>query len=565
MKLPLPDELPLWYGIKPECNDDKKKDNVADKEEWTPPKTNQLKKDEVVNAWNGDIKQTENTLNNSSKINLDGLYAISPIQIGGGSFPEGLILPAQIRGTPCIPGSSLRGAFLNWINTKWNSFSPEEQQFWDGLLSKDGKSKGEKRTWLPRKIRFETTWIKTLKAYPLNSQQDWQVFGDTLQGYLKSGLPKPITKNSKIDSRKLAIQWQIQSVEEEYPWENPDNQDYSVTLSFKDKLSQKQPDWIRSQLEYMLLEQGIGRGTNTGFGRLSEYIPEGQWQIELEGMKPAIQSRNKQKRVEGEYRWSPQVLKACLRGYFTRLALNIMSVDNAKKLTNIIFGGFGSLAKLRLTSYLIEGQTKTENNLNSDFSNIPKDITDTVWYINVDCVDCSDELQLLIDKLLSLASRLGGLGAGWRRHHHPWVTRTKNGKKINLYRGSSFKVNSKSNKTSIEDLIQELHGIVTKLAEENNLEISPPKIPNIGSIVGIWRSNDPGKWRNVVHKTCKTNANNRPCWCGDNERPSSYAVKENRHDCLVTAFHSIEPRNSSKPKIEETLRKNEFTKIWACC
>ena len=114
----------------------------------------------------------------------------------------------------------------------------------------------------------------------------------------------------------------------------------------------------------------------------------------------------------GEYRWSPQVLRATLRGYFIRFALDFLPRKQAELLTEKLFGGLGTLAKLRLTSYLYRVQ---KNSGGDGYANIPAKIAHETWIINV---DCNSEYHQLVGDLLNLASRLGGVGPGWRRPPH---------------------------------------------------------------------------------------------------------------------------------------------------
>jgi len=147
----LPTTLPKWYQT----------DEEGEKG-WTP-KTSDIVRTpenrEITDAWSGTY---EPSAPNNYTVKINRLKVLSPIQVGGGSFPEGGVLPAQVNGVPCIPGSSTRGAFLSWLRSRFETFSEEEQQFWLSLISEDHQS------WQPRKIRFETILLKKLiKPYPL--------------------------------------------------------------------------------------------------------------------------------------------------------------------------------------------------------------------------------------------------------------------------------------------------------------------------------------------------------------------------------------------------------------
>ncbi|MFM6454924.1 MAG: RAMP superfamily CRISPR-associated protein, partial [Planktothrix sp.] len=304
----LPTELPKWYELQ-----------EGEEKGWTP-KANQVDIPEVRDAWNGKIYPEAGK---NFTVKLDRLQILSPIQVGGGSFPEGGILPAQIGGVPYIPGSSVRGSLLKYIRTIWSKIPNEEQQFWLTLLEPDLNG------WQPLKIRFESILLKDLKAFPLYAQQEWQIFDQK--------------------SNKLSLQWQVSP---KPPHPNPDRFRLQVLLKNPPKPAEK--TWLETRLKEMLERRGIGRGTASGFGRLATSIPTGKWELHLTGMKPCVRSHNQQQ--TGQYRWSPQVLRATLRGYFIRFALDFLPRKQAELLTEKLFGGLGTLAKLRLTSYLYRVQ-----------------------------------------------------------------------------------------------------------------------------------------------------------------------------------------------------------------
>ena len=157
----LPDKLLNWYDI--------------DGDKGWSPKTSDIP--DIRDSWETDIPPETDT---NCTIELDELEVLSPLQIGGGALPEGHNLPAQIGGIPCIPGSSLRGSLLSWIvrlcqeyeaNSEGASLSQEEYDFWQTYLDK-----GEAIGWKPKAIRFENIWLDNLEPFPLNPQQDWQIF-----------------------------------------------------------------------------------------------------------------------------------------------------------------------------------------------------------------------------------------------------------------------------------------------------------------------------------------------------------------------------------------------------
>ncbi|KKD37830.1 RAMP superfamily CRISPR-associated protein [Limnoraphis robusta] len=524
--LPLPEDMPKWYTVN--C------DKPEEEKGWTPKTEDIVQKPnsnkEIINAWNGTVEPRNGK---QYTVRVDKLEVLSPIQVGGYIFSEGGILPAQVGGVPYIPGSSIRGAFLKWIKTNLPNLEASEQQFWLSLLKPD------KTGWQPRKIRFESVLLKDLKPFPLYAQQEWQVFNEK--------------------SNKLSVQWQV--APKHPPKPTPGNKSLQVLL--KEGATSQQKEWLKTQLKQMLEKRGIGRGTASGFGRLGTSIPSGKWQIKLTGMKPCVQQYNNnpnkpEKNQNGIYRWTPQVLRANLRGYFTRLALSLLSRQNAIALTNKVFGGLTSPAQLQLTSYL--GQVKSPFKLqNQDYANIKAKDAHETWVINVDCNSSFDDL---IGGLLDLSSRLGGLGPGWRRPPHKL-------KRFNGFRGSEFEVSPVASSGVFEEnpgqylqsLIELLQEIIRQQAERAGLQFS--NNTTVGKIVSIWQG-EPTLWEEIVHKVCSTNAKDKPSWCGviDDEdskkkgkkpRPSGYAVRQYESFCLLTVFD---------PNVEETLRQKHFTRIW---
>jgi hypothetical protein len=509
--LPLPEELPKWYTVEP----------LAEKG-WTPKTEDiiegpKLGLPEVINAWANDLKSKSSQ---KSSIRLE-LQIISPIQVGGGSVFEGGILPAQIGGVPCVPGSSIRGALLKWIKSKWGEIPDNEKLFWQSLISKNLEN------WQPRQIRFENILLGSLlKAFPLYSQQKWQVFNEK--------------------SNQLSIQWQVQP--KELP-SSPHKLCVQVLLR-NTSITNEQKQWLETRLEEMLQHQGIGRGTASGFGRLARSIPLGTWQIRLTGMKPCIQQQkieNKILKQPGKYRWTPQVLRANLRGYFTRLALSLLGKENALKLTDKIFGALNSPALLILTSYLFHIERENiGSDLRDKYTNISAKDAHSTWVINV---DCNNDFQELIGALLDLGSRLGGLGPGWRRPPHE-LTRFLG------FRGSQFTVTPANSQESLDQLIKKLQGLILNLAKVHGISTlsHPHSIP--GSIISIWRG-EKKQWEKIVHDVCKTQENpSPPSWCGSENCPSYYAVREHEDYCYITVFHQ---------DVEDTLSKKKyiFEQVWS--
>jgi hypothetical protein len=494
----LPTTMPRWYTVEPD------KDRG-----WTPKTSDIIDKREnldITKAWDGSVAPPPSKRYTAR---VEKLQVLSPIQVGGGSFPEGGILPAQIAGVPCIPGSSLRGSLLRWVKAQLPQMAAEEQSFWQGLMAPD------RRGWQPRQIRFETVWLKDLRPFPLHPQQEWQVFDQK--------------------SNKLGIQWQVSS---------PDKPGINVSRFYaqvllKSEATAQQRQWVKAQLSQMLEHQGIGRGIASGFGRLALRIPDGRWTIELQGMKPCVQSHSPKDNQTGRYRWSPQVLRAGLRGYFTRLALGLMSQEDALTLTKKVFGGLGCPAQLRLTSYL---KRKGRGTGGQDYANIPASVATSTWTIQV---DCNREFEELIDRLLSLASRLGGLGPGWRRPPHELNS-------FNGFRGSEFSV-SPQREESLDELIEQLQGMIGELAQRWQIRPNPPSQPVCGGLVSVWQG-ETEQWRDIVHGVCATKTRNKPDWCGSSQsRPSGYSVRQYEKSCWIAVFD---------PAVEALLRREGYRQIW---
>ena len=498
----LPTTLPQWYQTDEEG-----------KKGWTPKTSDIVRKPEnkeITDAWSGTYYPLAP---NSYTVKINRLKVLSPIQVGGGSLPEGGILPAQVNGVPCIPGSSTRGAFLSWLREHFSEFSTEEQAFWSSLISADYLS------WQPRKIRFETILLKTLKPYPLHAQQSWQVFDER--------------------SNALGIQWQVSP---KHP-PGPGADVFDLHIIIKPTPSNDQKKWVQTRINTFFEQQGIGRGSNSGFGRLARTVPDGKWKIELSGMKPCVQSHSPGDNQNGEYRWSPQVLRANLRSYFTRLALAWLNQQQAQNLTDKIFGGFGCPARLVLTSYLspirrgnFQGQS------NQGYTNIPATVVYQTWPIQV---NCNDALQDLVGDLLELSSRLGGVGPGWRRPPHSM--------NHGVFRGSQFTYTPNQPDRSHSELIDRLYTHVKNLAQDYHYHLFNQPQQVTGGLNSIWEGQS-DQWRDIVHGVCSSSNHNRPDWCGNsNTHPSGYAVRQYEESCLITVFD---------PAVESTLRSHEFKPIW---
>jgi CRISPR-associated protein Cmr6 len=532
----LPNELPCWYKL------------AEDKEKgWMPRTSDIIDKPEnrdVVHAWDGEIHSPLTKKVDEYTCRLERLQILSPIQVGGGNFPEGGILPAQISGVPCIPGSSVRGSLLHWMRKVWEQLPADEKIFWESLMTPDGKS------WQPRRIRFESLLLfdndpkkrreerddTLLKPFPLNAQQSWQIFNEK--------------------SKSLGVQWQIPPSEAPYESTKPTPRVLPNRFPLQVRLkgdpaklpvihppTKQQLEWLRSRMTEMLKEQGIGRGTHSGFGRLGEDIPKGTWVLELMGMKPCVQqhiTKKGQVDQKGKYRWSPQVLRANLRGHFMRLALNVLPKGEAQKIIDKIFGGLGCPAQLTLTSYLAKRQS-TEATPNG-YVNIPAQDAHEKWVINV---QTDKRFEPLIGKLLEFASRIGGLGPGWRRPPHKL-------ERFGGFRGSQFTVQPSQPEIALPDLIGQILADIKSLAEKYGLQITAPQ--NAPGIFSIWRGETKQWDKNLVHGVCRTGNPDRPAWCGTSEtRPSGYAVREHENYCLVTVFDK---------EVEATLKEHGYQQIW---
>lgn len=515
----LPTQRSRWYGVKKHPEDPNRECGYTPQTSDIPDKPENR---DITHAWNGKPFATFQNTADPHTVSIPDLKLISPLQIGGGSFPEGGILPAQVAGIPWIPGSSIRGSFLHYLRQNWQNIPAEEQAFWETLLNDDHTA------WLPKKIRFENLFLDRshLKPYPLNAQQSWQVFGEA--------------------NRNLGVQWQLPA---DVTMNAPK---YTLNITLKEIPTQAQKTWIIQRVKEMLRSQGLGRGIHAGFGRMAERIPTtGQWEIHLQGMKPCVQPHIiHHGRVEqtGQYRWSPQVLRANLRGWFTRLALPLLGRENTEKLTNQIFGGLGCPADLVLCSFRTTDRLpdlSMEDKLANGYANIPAHDAHETWAIRV---ECNDRFQPLIGNLLNLAQQLGGLGPGWRRPPHQ-LTRFRG------FRGSQFTIKNVA-PLPLTELINALNNQIRNLAGEYHIPLLGQPYRGMGCIVSIWESEEPDAWMDIVHGVCRTENNpGRPAWCGDSQhRPSGYAVKKLADRCRITVFD---------PDVEPTLRQEQFNRVWS--
>lgn len=97
MRKLLPAERPRWYGLK---EDPKHVDKECGYTPQTSDITDSRANRDITEAWNGKPCFALNKTKDPRTISIGDLKLISPLQIGGGSFPEGGILPAQAAGIP---------------------------------------------------------------------------------------------------------------------------------------------------------------------------------------------------------------------------------------------------------------------------------------------------------------------------------------------------------------------------------------------------------------------------------------------------------------------------------
>ncbi|MGY3028343.1 RAMP superfamily CRISPR-associated protein [Thermostichus sp. MS-CIW-34] len=517
MRKLLPAERPRWYGLK---EDPKHVDKECGYTPQTSDITDSRANRDITEAWNGKPCFALNKTKDPRTISIGDLKLISPLQIGGGSFPEGGILPAQAAGIPWIPGSSVRGSLLHYLREHWDRIPANEQAFWRTLLNEN------QTAWLPRKIRFENLFLEksNLKPYPLNPQQPWQVFNQR--------------------DPKLGVQWQIPA------GEGMNAPKYALNITLKEIPTEEQKSWVTQRMKEMLRHQGLGRGIHAGFGRIAERIPVGQWTIELQGMKPCVQQHkveSGQVTQQGQYRWSPQVLRANLRGWFTRLALPLLGIQNTERLTNKIFGGLGCPADLVLCSYKASDPLPAlsiEDGLANGYANIPARDAHETWGIQV---ECNEPFQPLIGDLLNLAQQLGGLGPGWRRPPHQLTS-------FRGFRGSQFTLRNVK-PLPLAPLIDSLKVQIRSLAGQYGIPVLSQPYLGTGCIFSIWESEDRKAWMEIVHGVCSTKTNPRPDWCGSSEhRPSGYSVRELKDRCRITVLD---------PDVVPTLKDIGFQQIWS--
>ena len=506
----LPTTQPRWYRV-----NYAESDRNLDKG-WMPQTTDIVRKREnndVVDAWkvdphNSHLVPSPPASISSRTVRIPNVKILTPLQVGGGSFPEGGVLPAQMGGVPCVPGSSLRGAFLSYILDRLPDMSEAERTFWQSLIGSD------RTGWQPRVIRFEILWLRTIQPFPLNPQQDWQVFG---------------TPNNK-----LGVQWQV-------PPTSANEKALEVRVTFKKAPSPEESQYVQQRMREMLRDRGIGRGTASGFGRLGNRTPNQQWEIKLTGMKPCIQPqivRGGKVEQQGSYRWSPQVLRAHLRSYFTRIALAYLEPEEAMELTRTIFGDLGCRARLRLSSFLKQ-QGRGLNAPGQNYTNIPARTAHEIWTIQV---ACNAEFTNLVDGLLNLSSSVGGLGPGWRRPPHKL-------ERFNGFRGSEFSLDPCWQDMAIGQVVQRTYTIVRDLATQYGFHPSVQPTAVNGSIISIWQGQRQ-QWHEIVHEVCSSKNAERPSWCGrTNERPSGYTVKQESDCCWIAVFDR---------EVEATLQEKGF-------
>ena len=164
---------------------------------------------------------------------LKSLQVRTPIQVGGGSLPEGGILPAQIGGVPVIPGSSGARCPAKAGSTPSGPPSPTTNK-------PSGKPSCRLTTAVgsPAKSRFGDHLAQRSQTLsPPSPSKKWQLFDEKKQtaGRPVAGFPQP---QHPVNPDKFVLQVQLPQTP-----------------------TPEQKAWLDNRLKEMLLQQGIGRGT----------------------------------------------------------------------------------------------------------------------------------------------------------------------------------------------------------------------------------------------------------------------------------------------------------------
>ncbi len=290
------------------------------------------------------------------------------VRVGGTRGFRELLLPVlhPVFGIPYIPASTLKGAALAWAKKHGGS-----NEFKDLLGMLNGNvAKAAK--------------VEFLDAFPC----------------------KPCLS---IDVATPQWSWQNNQVmykPEPHPLISLYQPEFFIGLR---PTTRGDKDGVKVVKEWLenALRSGIGSRVSSGYGRALGEIPHFQnyqsysfelWTQGIYGSHPP----SKENKYQGIPEFRPTALRGILRYWFRAVALGLYDAQICQKLEEKLFGKLGQ-----------QGQFSVNTKVNSSNKINPYLYTGKIY------VEATDQKYLnLAEKLLILASNLGGLGRGSRRPLH---------------------------------------------------------------------------------------------------------------------------------------------------
>ncbi len=287
------------------------------------------------------------------------------VRVGGTRGFRELLLPVlhPVFGIPYIPASTLKGAASAWA--KKHGLSDEVKNLLGMLDAKAAKV--EFLDGFPAK--------PCLSVDVATPQWTWQN-----EKVIYQPVPHPL----------LSLQ-QPEFVIGLRPTTRGDNDEVKVVK-----------EWLENALK-----SGIGSRISSGYGRALGEIPHSQyyqsysfelWTQGMYGSHPP----SKENRYQGTPEFRPTALRGVLRYWFRAVALGLYDIQLCQNLEENLFGKLGKQGR-----FSINTKVNPSNKINPYF------------YSGKIYVEATEVQSLnLVEKLLILASHLGGIGRGSRRPLH---------------------------------------------------------------------------------------------------------------------------------------------------
>lgn len=293
------------------------------------------------------------------------------VRVGGTVGFRELLLPVfhQVFGVPFIPASTLKGAARAWARRQKDSQINLQIKELLGFL--DGDRAGAAK-------------VEILDAFPTSpclsvdvATPQWSWSGDDVKY-------KP----------------------EPHPLLTMEQPNILIGLRPTSRGTKEDVQVVKEWLE-QALKVGIGSRVSSGYGRALgqasyfNYSKSFEFQFFTQGMY-GYDPPTKENYYQGKAEFRPTAIRGILRYWFRAFALAYYPPTNAQLLEDELFGNLSKPGKLRI-SFIIN----------------PDNQKDPYFYSGRICLEADNQKLLnLLEKLLILASHVGGFGRGSRRPLH---------------------------------------------------------------------------------------------------------------------------------------------------